>query len=70
MFMRHGELFIQMCRVVAALGVDLVRLLGSSFRSRRALAAENLFLRGSRLAGKDSGPVVDVNPHKFPPMEL
>lgn len=25
---------------------------------------------GSRLAGKDSGPAVDVNPHKFPPMEL
>ncbi len=43
--MGHGEQFIQMCRVVAALGVDLVRLLGSSLRSRRALAAEDRFLR-------------------------
>ena len=34
-----------MCRGVAALGVDLVRLSGSSLRSQRALAAENLFFR-------------------------
>jgi hypothetical protein len=29
----------------AALGVDLVRFVGVSLRSRTALAAENLFLR-------------------------
>jgi putative transposase len=39
------EPFIHLCRVGAALGVDLVRFLGASLRSRTALAAENLFLR-------------------------
>lgn len=34
-----------LCRMGAALGIDLVRLLGASLRSRAALAAENRFLR-------------------------
>jgi putative transposase len=37
--------FIHLCRVGAALGVDLARLLRAGLRSRTALAAENLFLR-------------------------
>jgi hypothetical protein len=37
--------FMHLCRVGAALWVDLVRFLGTSLRSRTALAAENLFLR-------------------------
>ena len=37
--------FNHLCRVGAALGIDLVRFLGTSLRSRTALAAENLFLR-------------------------
>ena len=37
--------FVHLCRVGAALGIDLVRLLGTSLRSRTTLAAENLFLR-------------------------
>jgi putative transposase len=37
--------FIHLCRMGAALGIDLVRFLGVSLRSRTALAAENLFLR-------------------------
>jgi putative transposase len=41
--------FSHLCRVGAALGIDLVRLLGTSLRARAALAAENLFLR-KRLA--------------------
>jgi len=43
--MRHVEPFLHLGRVVATLWVDLVRVLGSSLRSRTALAAENLFLR-------------------------
>ena len=39
------EPFLHLCRMGAALGVDLVRFLGASFRSRTTLAAENLFLR-------------------------
>jgi len=39
------EPFIPLCRVGAALWVDLARFLGASLRSRTALAAENLFLR-------------------------
>jgi hypothetical protein len=31
--------------VLTGLGIDLVRFLGASLRSRTALAAENLFLR-------------------------
>jgi transposase InsO family protein len=37
--------FIHLCRVGVALGIDLVRFLEAGFRSRAALAAENLFLR-------------------------
>jgi hypothetical protein len=37
--------FIQGCRAGAAAGIDLVRFLGLSLRSRTALAAEILFLR-------------------------
>jgi hypothetical protein len=37
--------FISLCRVGAALGIDPVRFLGASLRSRTALAAENLLLR-------------------------
>jgi hypothetical protein len=37
--------FVHLCRVGTALGIDLVRLLGTSLRARAALAAENLFLR-------------------------
>ena len=43
--MRHVEPFLHLGRVVATLWVDLVRVLGSSLRSRTALVAENLFLR-------------------------
>lgn len=43
--MRHIEGFLHPSRVVATLGVDLMRFLGASLRSRTALAAENLFLR-------------------------
>jgi len=43
--MRTLAPFIHLCRVGAALGVDLVRLLAGSLRFRAALAAENLFLR-------------------------
>ena len=43
--MRYVEPFFHLGWVIATLGVDLVRLLGVSHRSRTALAAENLFLR-------------------------
>jgi hypothetical protein len=36
---------IHLCRVGAALRVDLARFLGASLRSRTALAAKNRFLR-------------------------
>ena len=39
------EPFIPLCRVGAALGIDPVRFLGASLRSRTALSAENLLLR-------------------------
>ena len=39
------EPFIHLCRVGAALWVDLALFLGVSLRSRTALAAENLLLR-------------------------
>ena len=39
------EPFLHLCRMGAALGVDLPRCLGAGFRSRTTLAAENLFLR-------------------------
>jgi len=39
------EPFIPLCRVGAALGINPVRYLGASLRSRTALAAENLVLR-------------------------
>ena len=43
--MRAVKPFIPLCRVGAALGIDPVRFLGASLRSRTALAAENLLLR-------------------------
>jgi transposase InsO family protein len=43
--MRTITPFMHLCRMGTALGIDLVRFLGASFRSRAALAAENLFLR-------------------------
>jgi len=43
--MRYVEPFFHLGWVIATLGVDLMRFLGSSLRSRTALAAENLFLR-------------------------
>ena len=42
--MRNGELLLHLGRVVTGLGIDLVRFLGASLRSRAVLAAENLFL--------------------------
>jgi hypothetical protein len=45
--MGADEPFSQLCRVGAALEIDLVRLLGVSPRSWTALAAETL-VRGSR----------------------
>lgn len=39
------EACIPLCRVGAALWVDLAWLLAGTLRSRAALAAENLFLR-------------------------
>ena len=39
------EPFIYLCHIGAVLGIDLVRFLGTSLRSRTALAEENLFLR-------------------------
>ncbi len=43
--MRYVEPFFHLGWVIATFGVDLGRCLGTSFRSRTALAAENLFLR-------------------------
>jgi putative transposase len=44
--MQRVEPFLQLVgRVLTGLGIDLVRFLGASLRSRTALAAENLFLR-------------------------
>ena len=43
--MRHGEPLRHLGRVRTRLGVDLGWFLGTSLRSRIALAAENLFLR-------------------------
>jgi putative transposase len=43
--MRQVELVLHPCRVLAAVGIDLLRFLALSVRSRTALAAENLFLR-------------------------
>ena len=43
--MHHVEPFLHLGRAVATLWVDLVWVLGSSLRSRTALAAEHLFLR-------------------------
>ena len=43
--MRYVEPFLHLGWVIATLGVDLVRLLGVSLRSRTALAAKNLFRR-------------------------
>jgi transposase InsO family protein len=43
--MGTAEPFIHLCRVGAALWVDLMRFVGASLQSRAALAAENLFLR-------------------------
>jgi putative transposase len=43
--MRHGAPFLQLVPVMTKCGMDLVRFLGASLRSRTALAAENLFLR-------------------------
>jgi putative transposase len=43
--MRHVAALFQLARVMTKCGMDLVRFLGVSLRSRTALAAENLFLR-------------------------
>jgi len=43
--MRHVAASFQLARVMTKCGVDLMRFLGVSLRSRTALAAENLFLR-------------------------
>jgi hypothetical protein len=43
--MRITALVVGLCRMGAALGVDLLRLLAGTLRSRTALAAKNLFLR-------------------------
>jgi putative transposase len=43
--MRHLTPFVHLARVMLGLGGNFVRFLGASFRSRTALAAENLFLR-------------------------
>jgi len=44
--MQRVEPFLHLVgRVLTGLGIDLVRFLGASLRSRTALAAENLFLR-------------------------
>lgn len=43
--MRHVEPVVHLCRIAAAVGVDLVRFVATSLRSRVTLAAENLFLR-------------------------
>lgn len=43
--MRQTELVFHLCRLLAVVGIDLLRLAASSLRARSALAAENLFLR-------------------------
>ncbi len=43
--MRHVGPAVHLCRIAAAVGVDLARCVATSLRSRAALAAENLFLR-------------------------
>ena len=43
--MRHIEPVVHLCRIAAAVGVDLVRFAATSLHSRATLAAENLFLR-------------------------
>jgi putative transposase len=43
--MRKVELVLQLCRVPAAVGIDLLQFVASSLRSRTTLAVENLFLR-------------------------
>ena len=42
--MRQVELVLRLCRLVAAIGIDVLRLVASSLRSRTTLAVENLFL--------------------------
>ncbi len=43
--MSYVALFLHLGRVVIGLGMDLMRVLGASLRSRTALAVKNLFLR-------------------------
>ena len=45
--MGQVNLVIRLGRLLAAVGIDLLRFVVLSFRSRTALAAENLFLRNS-----------------------
>ena len=43
--MQRIDPFLHLGRVMTSLGMDLVRFLSASLRTRTALAAENLFLR-------------------------
>ena len=43
--MRQAELVFHLCRLLATVGIDLLRRVAVSLRSRAALTAENLFLR-------------------------
>jgi hypothetical protein len=51
--MRQVEPVAHLCRIVAAVGIDLLRVLAASLRSRATLAAENLFLRNQLVSYRE-----------------